>query len=1260
MYFLWVALLAATCTLGQPARPKVYVQVYDQGFSWGAICVDSNSHVFSYNSTRGLWRFNGQAWEDWTFGFSRSAYQRATIRQLVATKTHIWAAGSGYFLQVSPSYNSNFYGAVHRINPANSIGRRYYAGRPILGQLVRQGPPTRNNLGICVDSTGRAWVASGYYDSTRYYNDYLAYGYDRYHYAPGAIGRQTHTSGFDGTDNFTFIENGMPEPDIVRGVGINYRTDSWSVGKRRTLRCIVQAGQEIWAGCDGYQTAAGVFTAGILRYSLEGAYLGKFDATNTPIPWGTDNTSPGPWALHTDSQGKVWVHTQGNVGLSVYENGVWKHIGKPGGTSSAIFQANAIASNKRGQVFFGTNQGLLVYRGVGQVASDTSYWLYTTADGLPTNFIRGIAVDEKNNATWLATGAGNVRMLSGDLVVYNLKSSYTNHTITDDDRLREPIAFYNSTDDEATRSKDTLYIAADGSRATVFKLNGSIAARIKFRIAEDANGTNMDEFGSFLLRYRVPGEDSIRVQYTHPKFIDDLYTVSTQFNGRAVHLELVDTTETPEKVFMRIPVKLLLPPVMLVHGLWADASSWNSMIPYLTQGNGLYRYKPEHLFAPSYPNDRSFESNQWFIGPFIDSLLNQCRLSRFSAGKVDVIGHSMGGILSRLYLQNSVYKNNIHKLITLNTPHSGSPLANMVDAASDITKTLLDYAGKNPNNGALGDLKLGGTAIVNLLNGDNLNKNQVPSAAINTADELSLFIELLDQAATVEKFVLKPTDFKPTIGNLASQAVKALRLLYTALRYDLLKTTPCTNSTKLNDCLTKIFNGPSDFIVSVPSQTGGLTQGSYFFNQVHHLNVHSMPQVQSQVLSLLRSKASSNAFAQNGFNPQKIIWQPGVGSVHQNSIGSIAIVNPVRGAAYQPGDSLKVTIRGSNLRSAMIMYEDGSEINSFGLFTPDSVFALKVPADAFTKMRFTVFGFATDGGVAMDSSHILINRISPMVLDSVRVITSQEPMMVQVGDSTTLEMEAYYGTVKRTLYNVPGVTYAFENGGLATAAFPGVLKGVAAGSDMLMVSFGGKTDSVLVKVVPKINTAETPPNLPVRWLHIDGWWKNGKAWLQWSTAQEQNNARFDIERSMDGGAFVTIGTVKGAGQSTSPMHYSFEDGDLSRVGTYLYRLRQVDFDGRTSLSPVVTLSLKANGATVMLRPNPASRSLVVSGTGLPGGRGLVRLLNSSGKTVLEQVLPALNGSFTINLPTVPSGIFYLQVFSGTQQLLHTGKVMIQQ
>jgi hypothetical protein len=107
--------------------------------------------------------------------------------------------------------------------------------------------------------------------------------------------------------------------------------------------------------------------------------------------------------------------------------------------------------------------------------------------------------------------------------------------------------------------------------------------------------------------------------------------------------------------------------------------------------------------------------------------------------------------------------------------------------------------------------------------------------------------------------------------------------------------------------------------------------------------------------------------------------------------------------------------------------------------------------------------------------------------------------------------------------------------------------------------------------------------------------------LEWQTASETGIMGFEIERASAPSerGMVTlwsgIGFVQGAGTTSSARSYRFTDTDprpaADSRGVVRYRLRQVDFDGRITHSPVVESVLPAAAAGIVLHqsyPNPAS------------------------------------------------------------------------
>ncbi|MFB6278147.1 MAG: T9SS type A sorting domain-containing protein, partial [Salinibacter sp.] len=93
--------------------------------------------------------------------------------------------------------------------------------------------------------------------------------------------------------------------------------------------------------------------------------------------------------------------------------------------------------------------------------------------------------------------------------------------------------------------------------------------------------------------------------------------------------------------------------------------------------------------------------------------------------------------------------------------------------------------------------------------------------------------------------------------------------------------------------------------------------------------------------------------------------------------------------------------------------------------------------------------------------------------------------------------------------------------------------------------------------------------------------------LSWATASETNNARFDVQRSVDGGPFTTIGSREGAGTTEQGRTYRFTDNSVPfEASTITYRLRQTDVDGSVEMGPTRTVKRGTPNKADLLSPFP--------------------------------------------------------------------------
>ncbi len=150
--------------------------------------------------------------------------------------------------------------------------------------------------------------------------------------------------------------------------------------------------------------------------------------------------------------------------------------------------------------------------------------------------------------------------------------------------------------------------------------------------------------------------------------------------------------------------------------------------------------------------------------------------------------------------------------------------------------------------------------------------------------------------------------------------------------------------------------------------------------------------------------------------------------------------------------------------------------------------------------------------------------------------------------------------------------------------------------------------------------------------------------LRWNTATETNNNGFEIEKSCgNDNNWSTAGFVKGQGNSTKPVQYSFTD-HLSGAGEYSYRLKQVDFDGSSHVSrtltvnynPVLTFSLDQN------YPNPFNPSTFINYKTSEAGHVRISVFNTLGQKVAELVngfKPAGDYKVRFDAVNLASGIY---------------------
>jgi endonuclease I len=131
---------------------------------------------------------------------------------------------------------------------------------------------------------------------------------------------------------------------------------------------------------------------------------------------------------------------------------------------------------------------------------------------------------------------------------------------------------------------------------------------------------------------------------------------------------------------------------------------------------------------------------------------------------------------------------------------------------------------------------------------------------------------------------------------------------------------------------------------------------------------------------------------------------------------------------------------------------------------------------------------------------------------------------------------------------------------------------------------------------------------------------NENVLLNWSTASEQNNKGFYIERSTDNKNFETLDFAKGHGTTSRKNNYQYLDNLTSNLQLlFFYRLKQTDNNGTTTYSPTVSVSLNGKELSgITVSPNPFSDVLRISFQTTPQSEIFYSLKNLMGKTYVEK------------------------------------------
>lgn len=616
-------------------------------------------------------------------------------------------------------------------------------------------------------------------------------------------------------------------------------------------------------------------------------------------------------------------------------------------------------------------------------------------------------------------------------------------------------------------------VAADGTQSSVFDVTRVVEGSCQTTLT-DPNPRFLDDsfqpianpdpdlHGVVFAIDRRP--DFVSFNYTHPTTPP---APGAKFRVIRIGIFYTDRQNPggPERLGTIVEIRVYRTPVLMIHGLWSDASAFAAMDQTLAASN----YEPFQLFRLDYAstNDSSFSANTPLVRGGILAAIKDAVDAGFAAGKVDLVTHSMGGIIARLYMQGPNYGHEVRRLITSNGPHAGSQMANLLlDRTFDRNGrlcNLLSVAMSSPSapnrscqNGAVDDLQVSSRATTNDLN-LGTHPTDVAVHAVATVFDLADLPDL--------------TNLAGAFGSAPLVIAKALRLCSLSL-------------------VDSIFNfDDSDFIVSATSQGGGLPSSftSLYPNQPH-MAVDPLipglfpripgpvenPAVIDRVKQLLDEPDNSGSLTHAGFSPGQLGYTTPslcpiflrartLGASRSAVATELTITSPAPDTIVTPGESFGVEVAGSPdiATILLVMSQPGDGMVLAEQPGPDAHFDLQVPDTAIGEQNLVAAGFDASGALVAVSDVVHVDVTVPSALDSITVY----PPVVNLQPCTTASLEItghYADGIARDLSAQPdlGLTFAIGN-----AAQSGVTEVVLDEplDDTLIVTFDG-VDSALVPI----------------------------------------------------------------------------------------------------------------------------------------------------------------------------------------------------
>ncbi len=238
-----------------------------------------------------------------------------------------------------------------------------------------------------------------------------------------------------------------------------------------------------------------------------------------------------------------------------------------------------------------------------------------------------------------------------------------------------------------------------------------------------------------------------------------------------------------------------------------------------------------------------------------------------------------------------------------------------------------------------------------------------------------------------------------------------------------------------------------------------------------------------------------------------------------------------------------------------------------------------------------------------------------------------------------------------TAENMQGTVY---NGNSIAVLLNFITEGLDSGDysmDMVISSNDPLYSEITVPISMKITSI-----VPVELSSFSAENVDGEVILKWQTATETNNHGFEIERSQISKVngqndWAKISFVEGRGTTIEMTEYHYKD-KITTPGNYVYRLKQIDFDGTISYSEEIEVGVTGPKEYALFQnyPNPFNPTTTIKFALPDDSRVKINVYNTVGQliqTLIDKEMASGYYEANFNASKLSSGVYLYQMQVGS-------------